>query len=187
MVRADPQVLRVYHLRYLANRGPSAYDARSDAPLWHHSFLREVQLEGQCASVESGDQVPAVTQCSMLPPIRFEYQNGELSPKGGLFTSQTRGAPPGEDETNYKVLPFVESAALVDLNRDGLPDLVQSWPEGVFVDMRNFPDAFRRMPGYLNGGDKNLLELQWIHQCMDMEAGIRAISRFTTRERARDS
>jgi RHS repeat-associated protein len=167
---APRQVVRIYHLRYFNQRGPVAYDFANDAPLWHHSFLRSVQLEGKCASAESGGQVSPATQCVLFPPTSFQYQTGELQRKGGVFSSQTHGTPPGEDETNFKVLEFVESAAVVDLNRDGLPDLVQAWPEGAFVDMRNFPDDFRRRSAYINTGDKQLLQLQWTHQCMDMGA-----------------
>src|SRR6185436_10712952 len=73
---------------------------------------------------------------------------------------------------NFKVLPWVESVAIFDLNRDGLPDVVQSWPGDSFVDMSGeFADFFRKKPGYLNVGNKSILQIQLRHQCMDMGRG----------------
>lgn len=168
---APRAAVRVYRLGYYARRGVLSYDYKNDAPLWHHSFLKTVQLEGDCAIAEIGESVPPSTQCERMPPTTFEYQTGELSPKGGFFHAETHDTPPGEDETNFKVLPWVESVAIVDLNRDGLPDVVQSWPGNRVVDVTNDGPFVRKKTGYLNIGDKSLLQIQLRHQCMDMGSG----------------
>lgn len=165
------EMVRAYHFAYYATRGVPAYNVKTDAPLWHHSFLKQVQLEGSCETAEAAGRIPVQTRCPRFPATTFEYQSGELNSKGGVFSAQTHDTPPGEDETNFQVFPWVESVSVVDLNRDGLPDLVQSWPGNSIVDVTNYADFFRKKPAYLNIGDKGLLQIQLRHQCMDMGSG----------------
>jgi RHS repeat-associated protein len=56
--------------------------------------------------------------------VTFEYEPGLL----GFFAdlSKVHDAPPNAAWDRH-VLPFVNSVGIVDFNRDGLPDLVQSW------------------------------------------------------------
>ena len=59
-----------------------------------------------------------------LPATTFRYQGATYGGLAGL--TSLRGGPPDLD-VNFGVLPYLDSAAIVDFNRDGLPDVVQSW------------------------------------------------------------
>lgn len=168
------EVIRVYHLRYFAPRSAESYASESDAPLLQHSFLKEIQLEGKCKAVEVNGFVPDPTRCRQMPATSFSYQSGALTPTIGGYVSRVRDAPPGIGPDASNVFASVGSVAILDLNRDGLPDIVQSWPAGLditvpFTSGDPVVDlAIRRQFAYLNGGQGSGLELQLRHQCLDM-------------------
>lgn len=124
--RGPRQIVRLYRLGYYANRDV-VLDPATQGPLFHHSFLRELRVEGHCRWVEDdhGD-IPQGTECQALPPATFEYQGSTAYGGLGGLSSLTGEPPPGFDVTN-QALPHLHSAAVVDFNRDGLPDVVQSW------------------------------------------------------------
>jgi hypothetical protein len=121
------EIYRVYTLDDYAPRGSGPYDPSVQGPLWHHSFLKQIRLEGHCPGLtENGDgTIGSNLQCVALPPVRFEYEPGASI---GFVTDtlQIEGGPPGA-ANDFGVLPFPASATIVDFDRDGLPDVVQSW------------------------------------------------------------
>jgi RHS repeat-associated protein len=192
------EVIRLYRLRYAKTRTATSFTfppSSSDAPLWHHSFLREIQLEGRCGWFENSGEIPPGAQCPPLPPVTFEYEPGLLGSilYAAADVSNVHDAPPGAVADRH-VLPFVHSVGIVDFNRDGLPDLVQSWETcrdpyvgaksgSVKVGPGDDPDLFcshpgefglewdkvrsaRPLVGYLNGG-RGGTQIDIYRQCMD--------------------
>ena len=89
------QLVRRYWLRYAAPRRLAAYVADAMAPLWHHSFLREIQVEGgggRCGAVEADGHMPPALrpQCSTLPPTTFGYEGGDVG-TGASMLSRVAG------------------------------------------------------------------------------------------------
>ncbi|MGZ9211667.1 MAG: hypothetical protein ACXW53_07210 [Candidatus Binatia bacterium] len=137
------EVIRAYELTYLPAKAATSADAPKQSPLWHHSFLRQIQMQGRCNKFED-DQgaIPNDLSCPKvfyglygkdfqsadvtgLPPTTFEYQLG--NPVFGVANlSKVGGGPPNASEAKT-VLPYIHSVGVVDFNRDGLPDIVQSW------------------------------------------------------------
>jgi hypothetical protein len=172
----DPcDAIRVYLLKYYSQRGaPPAYDPANDAPLCHHSFLRSIQMEGRCGIREMNGEVPDSSHCAGLPPTAFEYEPGQLSTIASVGGSpEVHSAPPHADDDN-RVFTDVRTAAVVDIDRDGLPDFVQSWPLGLEIDP-NAPEQQRTHFGYLNtgggGGRLGGPRLTMVHQCIDPGGG----------------
>ncbi|MCW5831287.1 MAG: hypothetical protein KIS78_02370 [Labilithrix sp.] len=126
------EVIRIYKLAYAATRAPLvAYDPATMAPLWHHSFLRSITIEGKCGAVENGaGEIPLTVSCRDLPPTTFHYEAGPIGVPGVVATvSNIQGGAP-DLVSNRRVLFDVDSANVVDFNRDGMPDVVQSWESG---------------------------------------------------------
>jgi RHS repeat-associated protein len=123
------EVYRIYTLDYLGQRGAASYNPATQGPLWHHAFLKQISLQGHCrGQFEAADgTIPPNAQCTTTPPqtVSFEYEPGSSI---GFITnlSQIEAGPPNMAQ-NYEVLPFWDSSAIVDFDRDGLPDVVQSW------------------------------------------------------------
>ena len=115
------EFVRAYNLAYFPER--SVPGAAGEAPIWGRSSLKSVQMEGRCASpvAEIGEVLPDPTSCAVLPPVSFEYQQAELTIGTAVHISLNGPGAAGQ-------LDYVTSTALVDINRDGLPDLVQAWP-----------------------------------------------------------
>ncbi|HVJ89531.1 MAG TPA: SpvB/TcaC N-terminal domain-containing protein [Labilithrix sp.] len=117
---AGPRALvRRYWLRYYAPRGLDAYDAETRAPLWHHSFLREIQVEGagrRCESLETDGHIPwtLVPQCPMQPPTTFRYEGGEIG-TGAAFVSRVLDR--NDLVEQRRVFSDEESVAILDFNR----------------------------------------------------------------------
>lgn len=158
---APREVYRVYTLDYYSPRGSGAFDPATQAPLWHHSFLQQIKVEGHCsAQTENGDgTIGPDLQCRPLPPVRFEYEPGsnigEMTPTAPPIDS----GPPGAVDNNA-VLPYPTSAAIVDFDRDGLPDVVQSWED-------SRPDSgFRRRTAVRIPNETDQAEL-WSLQPLD--------------------
>src|SRR5262249_50320262 len=79
-------------------------------------------------------------------------------------TSTLRGAP-SDIVANDRVLPDLASAALIDINGDGLPDIVQSWPSNDQIGRTASP-AQRAHVGWLNEGVDGV-RMHLSHQCID--------------------
>ena len=120
----DREFLRAYNLSYLVDRDVPG--ASNEAPIWNRSFLREIKAEPRCAATEIDGLIPD-TNCVVPPPISttFEYQQAELSL--GATMVQSSLAPSGFGE--FGNLPYPAQARVVDINRDGFPDILQSWPQ----------------------------------------------------------
>jgi len=80
-------------------------------------------MEGRCATAvtEIDGHLPDPTGCPTLPAVTFDYAPAKLA--SGVATYTAIGAP-----GTAGVLSYATSTALIDINRDGLPDLVQAWP-----------------------------------------------------------
>lgn len=120
-------VHRIYRLSYLLPRPAVGYDPNLHAPLFGTAFLHRFVEEGSCDRREINGHIPfEARDCSTLPPVTFEYERayvtGGITPPSELVGNSTT-VPPG-------LFNAVDSVAVVDFNRDGLPDLVQSWPSG---------------------------------------------------------
>jgi len=124
------KVTRIYKLGYLAGREPLvAYSPETMAPLWHHSFLRTIDVEGSCVALEdSAGNIPTTGGCRKLPVTTFHYEPGPIG-FAVSTVSKITGAP-SDLVTNRRVLFDEESANVIDFNRDGMPDVVQSWESG---------------------------------------------------------
>jgi len=101
-----------------AARAGAREERNGDGMLAHH-----------CGKTENTDgTMGANLDCDergSMPPVQFEYSPGPIDG----FTapiSPIQAGPPGA-ANNYSVLPYPKTAAIVDFDRDGLPDVVQSW------------------------------------------------------------
>ena len=123
----DREFVRAYNLAYYVERGETV--VIGEAPLWGRSALKSVQMEGRCnlPILETGGVLPDPTSCPTLPPITFEYSAAKLA--FGAATYSPVGKPGTREE-----LAFPTSSALIDVNRDGLPDLIQAWPTNLRRD-----------------------------------------------------
>ena len=110
------EIVRQYHFTYYQPRFVSA----GDAPLWYRSFLRQTEVEGRCGGVESNDVIPA-TACPRLPAQIFEYESARIA-IGPVIATDIGGSPAGG-------LPYPGNTAIVDIDRDGRPDIIQGWPQ----------------------------------------------------------
>lgn len=125
------EVIRTYLLTYAVTQGTQPTVPTEYAPLfqiWHHSFLSEIQMEGRCNHFEDAQgNIPKDRNCrSWLPPTRFEYEGANSVSFGAAYPTQVQPDPLNVVDEN-RVLPYLKSVGVVDFNRDGLPDIVQSW------------------------------------------------------------
>lgn len=125
------EVIRTYLLTYAVTQGTQPTVLTGNASLfqiWHHSFLAEIAMEGRCNQLEDEQgNIPRDGECpSRLPPTRFEYEGANSVSFGAAFITKVQADPLNiVDES--RVLPYLKSVGVVDFNRDGLPDIVQSW------------------------------------------------------------
>lgn len=123
----DREFVRAYNFEYFPDR-TVAVPASGDpvpAPVWNHSFLRSVQVEGRCGVTEVNGFIPYPTGCDTLPATEFEYQNATIVQDGRFVRSEIKGVA----GVGNSGLADVQNTALLDINRDGLPDIVQAWPQ----------------------------------------------------------
>jgi RHS repeat-associated protein len=183
-------LVRTYRLYYADERGLGPYNS-NQAPLWHHSFLTKIEVEGRCAtnSSEPAATIPPSPTCATLPPTTFEYGGGDVPVGIVPHVSLIEGGP-SDLVVNSRVLPDEQSATLVDFNRDGLPDLVQPWESGPhcnnlpgFTSLSSdgrallctnpqsvdFVRSARPVLGYVNAGTAGALHfgVRFRHRCMD--------------------
>ena len=121
---ASREIVRAYTLAYYADR--SVPPNPGEAPLWGKSSLASVTTEGRCSLSEVGGRLPDPTGCPSLPPVTFDYQAAELA-----VGVATRSAVAGDPAVGNGGLPNVVNSAVVDINRDGLPDIVHAWPQNI--------------------------------------------------------
>lgn len=185
------EVVRHYHLDYLTSRAFGAYTQDVTAPLWHHSFLRQIRMDGKCGHRETPEgSVNEDTPCNKtLPPTTFSYEGGDVSAGPAWLSTVEGGAP--DLVQNKRVFTDEDVISVLDLDRDGIPDLVQPWESGprclldpngwtsVSADATTLichrgsftdplPMPVRAHVGYLNRGqDVGQARLQLVHQCID--------------------
>lgn len=129
--------VRRYHLSYYTHLDPAGndtnpYDPELNVPLRGHSFLRSVVLEGRTSAVEINENelqsLPNNSNGPTLPPTTYRY-----SPRqGGLLnvadTYSNRFSYPLVPGASPQTIDSIQNTAVVDVNRDGWPDLVEgSW------------------------------------------------------------
>lgn len=114
---ANRELVRAYNLTYFPTRGVPGL--ATEAPFWGRSVLKSVAHEGRCSIPiqESGGFLPAATGCPTLSvtPTTFGYQRAEVA-----MGTATRIDVPG--------ITYLANTTIFDVNRDGLPDIVESWP-----------------------------------------------------------
>ena len=101
-----------------------------------------------------------------FPQLRattFVYQSGVIPTGQVTSLSRVTGAPK-DAEANSNVLPDIRTATVMDINRDGLPDVVQSWPADAVIDP-NHPEL-RGQSALLNLGNDGV-GARFQHQCID--------------------
>jgi RHS repeat-associated protein len=131
------EVIRTYLLTYAVKQDTQpTVPTRYDAPrfqIWHHSFLSEIQMEGRCNQLEDEQgNIPKNRECpNRLPPTTFEYEGANVA-FAAAFPTQVQADPLNVVDEN-RVLPYLKSVGVVDFNRDGLPDIVQSWNSEVCI------------------------------------------------------
>ena len=173
------EIIRTYLLGYKPAQGATSTVALSQVfQLWHHSFLAQIWMEGRCNQFEDDQgNIPTDRECSTrttVPPTRFEYEDG--NPAFGLASViiDVQGGPPDTVEQD-RVLPYLNKVGVVDFNRDGLPDIVQGWKQGLSCGGTTVsnpdPDVLacqnaRPMIGYLNRG-LDVLKINLDYQCFD--------------------
>lgn len=136
------EIIRAYFFKYAPAQGPNTTVPLNQVfQLWHHSFLSAIGMHGRCNQFEDDKgRIPEDQKCPevghgfsayghgfsyYLPPTTFEYEDGFPSMGVASITAVQGGPPRAVDEN--RVLPYLHSAGVVDFNRDGLPDIVQSW------------------------------------------------------------
>ena len=120
------EMVRRYHLTYMKNRD-SDYSPGKESPLFQRAFLHQVQMEGRCSEVaQETEDKPFVlkedTNCPMLPPVEMEYTPGDMAPfmvAPNIRTPVDLHGPPFSANLN--------PVAVMDVNRDGLPDVVKGF------------------------------------------------------------
>jgi RHS repeat-associated protein len=173
--------IRTYKLNYSKTQGATTTMEHNQVfQIWHHSFLFQIQMQGQCVKIaDSGvlvaaasyvpipednkGNIPTNLDCAKLPATTFEYQNGEPIFGTPTVINNIQGGPPNAVKES-SVLTYVGSVGIVDFNQDGLPDIVQSWrTSGVFSGGNKQSPP---ITGYLNrGSDGKIIDLYF--QCMD--------------------
>lgn len=136
------EVIRTYFLGYAPAQGPTTTVPLNQVfQLWHHSFLTAIGMNGRCNQFEDAqgkipkDQIcPSIfgstwgvgTMSFSLPPTIFEYEDGTPVFGVAAFPKEVHGGPSDAVEEG-RGYTYLKSVGILDFNRDGLPDIVQSW------------------------------------------------------------
>jgi RHS repeat-associated protein len=155
------EVIRTYLLTYAPVQETTPVEASTSTfQLWHHSFLSEIAMEGRCNQLEDAQgNIPRDRECpSRLPPTTFEYQGTKAVAFGAAFVSKVQADPLNVVDEN-RVLPYLKSVGVVDFNRDGLPDIVQSWDSefcpGEGEDENGIHESIQIAPNFMTGEAKD--------------------------------
>lgn len=162
---AARELVRRYHLQY--------------DPSTHASLLIAVQQEGRCAQpiAEGPDQLLGPTDCPKLPPLRMEYERVLPAPGSEPLLDAQGFEFEGFNEVVHSFADSPphsldeELTTLMDINADGLPDVVVTAPasfggkHGVFFNgltaggQRGFGPVTKMGVIGVNGVDANILKL----------------------------
>ena len=121
---ASREMVRAYQLAYFDDRAFPALAGQ--APTYGNSSLKSVTSEGRCAVNEVSGRLPYPTSCPKLPPVTFDYQPTQLATGVAIRSEIARDPVVGNDGL-YNVV----NSAMIDVNRDGLPDIVQAWAQNI--------------------------------------------------------
>jgi RHS repeat-associated protein len=168
-------IVREYTISYKDVRGDASAPTDSVAALWHHSFPKSIRTTGACGVEDRPDHIPP-SECGgqPLPVTSFSYENAAVSALGGVASNLTgyvpadtisvvgprrvSGPDPILDVGNYGL-----SSSLVDVDRDGFPDVVVGmneypppagggWPEGAIrqgnIWRNKGPDSGGSLPSF---------------------------------------
>jgi hypothetical protein len=125
------EMVRRYHLTYMKNRDGD-YSPGKESPVFQRAFLQQVQMEGRCSeTVQESDGknlfvLKEDTNCPMLPPVRMEYTPGDIAPAEvtpDIRTVVDLHGPPFSGSSD------LNPVAVMDVNGDGLPDVVKGFHE----------------------------------------------------------
>lgn len=161
------EVIRSYVLTYQQVQGTSSNEAQSQVFYpWKHSFLKSIQMQGRCGKEDANGLVDRVEECrgSLLPETTFKYEDG--TPTFGIASLPAVTGGPRDAVQTSNVLQYISSVGLVDIDRDGLPDVVQGWDPALRFNTKG--DEARPMVAYLNRGVALFTNLE--HQCFDAGA-----------------
>src|SRR5215472_6184175 len=131
------QLVRRYHLTYMSLDNYALEHVKL-----HGSFLQTVQLEGRCPAVESAQGNPPTmllsdqTNCPTMPPVTFKYTHKHrplcLANDGCDNIYEAIALLHGPNPNPPPLFPTLTSVATLDANRDGLPDIVQSFGDDIW-------------------------------------------------------
>jgi RHS repeat-associated protein len=151
--------------RHLVRRYHLEYD-----PDFHASFLKSLQVEGRCskneteAPAEGTGEIVAATSCDRLPAMTFDYQHVRPFDTSGKPSDRDLAGFEGFDERIHAMTSSPDHSVdeeltdLVDVNADGLPDVLVTAPglfsgkHGVFYNgSGGTPDKFGLQTIGVNG------------------------------------
>jgi Insecticide toxin TcdB middle/N-terminal region len=115
--------VRRYWFTYLRHPTISTNAKVGEAPLPNHSFLQSIQLEGTCANTDElvdGFILAPITPCPRMPATTFTWTSFRTDFKERATAINPLNASSGTPIKNPLRTSFL------DLNRDGLPDVVET-------------------------------------------------------------
>jgi YD repeat-containing protein len=160
-----PKVNREQVRRYWFTYWPQAfqqqatsvpYNALVHAPVRGKSFLKSIEMEGSCNNQESpsnkdDEALPASTSCPRLPPTSFTFtvrgSINEVNSTMGLPKPNALNDSPRDDrfwrrgpylDDRPALFSDVKRTVFVDVDRDGLPDIVSVLGNTAVKDLRVF-------------------------------------------------
>jgi hypothetical protein len=121
--RSTRKQVRRYWFTYLRHPAISTTAKVGEAPLPNHSFLQSIQLEGTCANTDElldGFVLAPITPCPRMPATTFTWTSFRTDFKERATVINPLNASSGTPIKNPLRTSFL------DLNRDGLPDVVET-------------------------------------------------------------
>lgn len=109
------EVMRIYTLKYKGAKSSGlaqSFGETDKAPLWHHSFLESIELEGNCRRTEDANgNIPPISDCIRLPQTKFEYSTNDYP--GGMYAVEIIGDAASTVVAERRVLIDESSAAIL--------------------------------------------------------------------------